>query len=117
MGESKKPIEKRVEEKEAQLRIAMEKVAQYKEQLRQLQNRKNSEDRKRRNHMLIIAGAELASIFGHTLNEDEVARVAKFLRQQVDSSRFSLERTPDISQQERQMADFDFFFNGQHGPD
>jgi hypothetical protein len=92
MGEPKS-WETRVAEKEAQLQRALRKAEQYKEQLKQLQTRKANEERKQRTHRLIVAGAELAALYGRVLDQDEVLAVVDFLRQQKDNGLFTLEKT------------------------
>ena len=78
----------RVAEKEAQLKKALEKAELYKAQLKQLQAKKDTQDRKRRTHNLIIAGAELAALYGRVLYPEEVRQVIAFLRQQKDAGFF-----------------------------
>ena len=88
-----KSWETRVAEKEAQLQRALRKAEQYKEQLKQLQTRKANEERKQRTHRLIVAGAELAALYGRVLDQDEVLAVVDFLRQQKNAGTFTLEKT------------------------
>ena len=90
---SKRSIEERVAEKEKQLEVALQKVQQYKNQLRDLNNRKSDEERKKRTHQLIVCGAEIASLYGHTLSTDEVHTLVNFLRQKKEEGVFSIEET------------------------
>lgn len=87
---SKRSIEERVAEKEKQLEAALQKVQQYKNQLRDLNNRKSNEERKKRTHQLIVCGAEIASLYGHTLSTDEIHAVINFLRQKKEEGVFSV---------------------------
>ncbi len=77
-------LDERLLEKETQLKKLLEKADQYKAQLKQLQIRKAEENRKIRTHKLIVCGAEIASVFGRPLEEDEVKSLAEFLREQKD---------------------------------
>ena len=88
---AKRSVEIRVAEKEKQLEIAMQKVQQCKNQLRDLNNRKSDEERKKRTHQLIVLGAEVSALYGHTLTTDEVHAVINFLRQQKEEGVFSIE--------------------------
>ena len=83
-------IEERVAEKEAQLEKVLKKADQYKAQIKQLEARKSEEERKKRTHKLIVCGAEIASIFGKPLEEDEVKQLSVFLKNQVETGAFLL---------------------------
>lgn len=112
MSKPTRSIDERIQEKEEQLRIATELVEQRKAQLRELKERKNIDDRKRRNHLLIVAGAELAHIFGYTLEENEIKKVGQFIKAQVDNGSFTLGSRPAVPQQDHDpVSDFDVFFN------
>lgn len=113
MSKPTRSIDERIQEKEEQLRIATELVEQRKAQLRELKERKNIDDRKRRNHLLIVAGAELAHIFEHTLDEDEIKQIGQFIKAQVDNGSFTLGSCSAAAQRESDpVSDFDVFFNG-----
>ena len=94
MGEARS-LEDRVADKEAQLKNALAKAEKYKVQLKQLQTKKANEDRKQRTHKLIVAGAELAALYGKTLEKDEVLAVVNFLRRQKEAGIFTISETKE----------------------
>ena len=51
------------------------------------------ETRKQRTHKLIVAGAELAALYGRALEKDEVLALVEFLQQQQNAGIFTLEKT------------------------
>ena len=103
MGE-KRTLEARVQEKEKQIKRALEKAEQYKNQLKQLQNRKADEERKQRTHKLIVAGAELAALYERVLEVDEVHELIHFLRQQKETGRFDVVKRENPIKEEKAEA-------------
>lgn len=91
MSSEARPFDIRISEMENRLKKTLEKAEQQKAQLRDLQTKKANEERKQRTHQLIICGAELASVYGHTLTKDEVLAVGQFLRTQKDAGFFTLD--------------------------
>lgn len=101
---AKRSLEIRVAEKEKQLEEALAKVQQYKNQLRDLNNRKSSEERKKRTHQLIVCGAEIASLYDHTLTTDEVHSLVNFLREKREEGVFIIEETKHTELEKREEA-------------
>lgn len=92
---NKRTIEERVAEQEQRLELAMQRVKQYKEQLKALENRKSENDRKQRTHMLIQAGAELSSLYEHTLTIDEIHKLVNHLRDEKNRGIFDISKTEE----------------------
>lgn len=65
------------------------KKAQYLNEVKDLKNRKKTADRKRRTHLLCCAGAELAAIFDHVLEKDEIKILGDLIRGKLESGEFS----------------------------
>ena len=82
--------EKRIEEKLKKIESIESKKIQLQNELKDLQNRKRTADEKRRTHLLCCAGGELAAIFGHTLEKDEIKKLGEFIRGKVRSGELSL---------------------------
>lgn len=107
-----RPIEARVLEKQEQLERTLKRLNQQREQLKQLQTRAKDEERKQRTHKLITAGAELAALFEHVLELEEVYQVVNYLREQMAQGRFelvkkekSVQEAVEIQQEENQEDD------------
>ena len=83
--------EKRFEEKLKRIEIIEAKKMQLQNELKDLKHRKKTADEKRRTHLLCCAGGELANIFGHVLEKDEIRVLGNFIRGKVKSGEFSLE--------------------------
>ena len=117
MGEIR-PLEIRVQEKQEQLERTMKKLDRQKEQLKQLKARAKTEERKQRTRNLITGGAELAALFGHVLELEEVYQVVNFLREQMEQGRFALVKKEKIVQEEMKIEpeenqkDDDWGFDG-----
>lgn len=93
---SKRSIEDRVQEQEQRLELIMKKLQQEKERLKQLRAKSEDEARKHRNHMLIVCGAEIASLYDFSfLEEDEICKVVKFLKESRNKGVFAIEKHQD----------------------
>ena len=87
---NKRTYDERLREKQEQLERTMKKLSQQREQLKQLKVKQQSEERKKRTHKLIVAGAELAAMYGHVLDKDEVYELIGFLKEQKAQGVFDL---------------------------
>ena len=75
--------EKRIEEKLKRIEIIEAKKMQLQNELKDLKHRKKTADEKRRTHLLCCAGGELANIFGHVLEKEEIRNLGNFLRRKI----------------------------------
>ena len=88
-----RPLADRIAEKRAQKERYDKKAEKCDEELKALLKKEAEETRKQRTHKLIVAGAELAALYGRTLEKDEVLALVDFLRQQKNAGIFTLEKT------------------------
>ena len=72
-----------ISEKELLYEQTLEKAKQYQAQMKRLKQQQKAEERKRRTHLLCCAGGELANIFGHVLEKDEIRNLGNFLRRKI----------------------------------
>ena len=79
---SKRTLEERIHEKDAQWQKAIAKARQYEKQKRQLERQKSLADRKQRNHRLIEIGACAESVLGRAFRDGDNIRFLIFLKQQ-----------------------------------
>lgn len=107
--------EKRIEEKLKRIEIIEAKKMQLQNELKDLKHRKKTADEKQRTHLLCCAGGELANIFGHVLEKDEIRVLGNFIRGKMKSGEFSLEidklmerRVSENESQEELKQDFPF---------
>ena len=92
-----RPYKERVEEVQRKRDKAAKRVAQYDEQLKDMEKKEKEERRKQRTHSLIVCGAEIAALFDKVLNQDEIYAVVNFLREQLNLGNFDLEKTDTVS--------------------
>ena len=88
-----RPLKERIAEKRAQKERYDKKAEKCDEELKALLKKEAEETRKQRTHKLIVAGAELAALYGRTLEKDEILTIVDFLRQQKNAGVFTLEKT------------------------
>ena len=105
-------LEMRVQEKQEQLERTLKKAEKYKEQLKQLKSRAKTVEYKQRTHKLVVCGAQLAALFEHVLEEEEIYQVVNFLREQMKLGRFELVKKemvvpeePKIEQEEKKTIE------------
>ena len=60
------------------------------------------EARKRRTHLLIVCGAEIAALYGNPLEEDEIHILVNFLREQQNAGIFTLRKAEEAAAEEHQ---------------
>ena len=89
---SVRPITERVNEIKSKREKTKKKLEQYDEQIKRLEKQDAETKRKERTHALIVCGAELASLFGKVLDENEILSIVNFLRTQKDAGFFALEK-------------------------
>ena len=70
---------KTVAERKAELKEKKDKILA---ELRKLNGQEQAEERKKRNHRLILIGAEVEKVYGKPLTEDQIPRLAAFLANQ-----------------------------------
>ena len=87
-----RPLADRIAEKRAQKERYDKKAEKCDEELKALLKKEAEETRKQRTHKLIVAGAELAALYGRTLEKDEILALVEFLRQQKNAGIFTLEK-------------------------
>ena len=80
---SKIDYEKLIEEKLKRIENIEAKKMQLQNELKDLKHRKKTADEKLRTHLLCCAGGELANIFGHVLEKDEIRNLGNFLRRKI----------------------------------
>ena len=85
-----RPITERVAEVKEKRQRMKKRLEQYDEEIKRLEKQEAEEARKRRTHMLIVCGAELAALYGKVLSEDEIHAVVNFLREQQNAGTFTL---------------------------
>ena len=88
-----RPYEERVAEVQRKRAKTAKRLAQYDEQLKDMEKKEKEEQRKRRTHSLIVCGAEIAALFDRALDQDEIYAVVNFLREQRDLGNFTFEKT------------------------
>ena len=102
----KRNYEDKIMEQEQKLAAMMQKLQQQREVLKQLKVKEENEARKYRNHMLIVCGAEIASLYGFSfLGEDEIHKVVNFLRDSMASGVFGLEKQEDVEQKTTEIIE------------
>ena len=72
-------LEERIAERTRIRDKALEKANQCSEQIKRLEKQKNEQERKRRTHLLIVCGSELAHLFGKVLSKEETMQIVDFL--------------------------------------
>lgn len=101
-----RPITERVAEVKEKRQRMKKRLEQYDEEIKRLEKQEAEEARKRRTHLLIVCGAELAALYGKVLCEDEIHSVVNFLREQQEAGIFTLgtsENTATEDYQEQPM--------------
>ena len=101
-----RPITERVAEAKEKRQRMKKRLEQYDEEIKRLEKQEAEEARKRRTHLLIVCGAELAALYGKVLCEDEIHSVVNFLREQQEARIFTLgtyENTATEDYQEQPM--------------
>ena len=97
-----RPITERVAEaKEKRLRMK-KRLEQYDEEIKRLEKQEAEEARKRRTHLLIVCGAEIAALYGNPLEETEIHTLVNFLREQQNAGIFTLRKTEEAAAEEHQ---------------
>ena len=113
-----RPYEERVAEIQRKRAKTAKRLAQYDEQLKDMEKKEKEEQRKRRTHSLIVCGAEIAALFDRVLDQDEIYTVVKFLREQHEIGNFTLEKTETVAVEteqevpEKAKDDFGDLFGG-----
>ena len=97
----------RISEKEEQLKKALEKVKQYKAQIKTLQTKKRNEDQRQRTHNLIVCGAEVAALYEHVLSKDEIILLVNFLKEQKEQGVFTIENPHSDSENNSSVPEND----------
>ena len=97
-----RPYEERVAEVQQKRAKVAKRLAQYDEQLKDMEKKEKEEQRKRRTHSLIVCGAEIAALFERVLGQDEIYMVVNFLREQRDLGNFTLEKTEVVMEETEQ---------------
>ena len=97
-----RPITERVAEVKEKRQRMKKRLEQYDEEIKRLEKQEAEEARKRRTHLLIVCGAELAALYGKPLNEDEIHAVVNFLREQKTAGTFTLGETKEAAAAESQ---------------
>ena len=94
---NKRTIEERVAEQEKKLELAVQKVQQYKEQLKALENRKADEEHRKQTHLHIACGSEISALYEHTLSIEEVHMLINHLRDEMNKGIFSLVKKEEVT--------------------
>lgn len=103
MGDTIKPISQRVADMKEKREKTKKLLEQYNEKIKRLEKQEAEEARKYRTHMLIVCGAELASLYEKNLLEkDEIHAVVNFLREQQSAGIFTLRNTEEVTEEEPQ---------------
>ena len=87
---SSRPLPERVAEIRKKREQVKKKLDQYDAQVKRLEKLAADEERKQRTHKLIVCGAEIAALFEHVLEKDEVLILVNYLREQKQLGYFSL---------------------------
>ena len=102
----KRNYEDKIVEQEQKLAAMMQKLQQQREVLKQLKTKEQNEERRYRTHMLVVAGAELASLYGYSfLEEDEIHKVVNFLRDSMTSGVFVLEKQEEVKSEKAETVE------------
>lgn len=88
MPRSKKSIEERIGDKDAEMQKYLEKAKQIQEQKRILERQKKEADRKARTKRLIEIGASVESVLGREFKDGDIIRLMNFLKAQERSGRY-----------------------------
>ena len=86
-----RPLSIRVEEKERQLKLAIEKAKQLEAQLKALESRKKEEERKARTHRLIEIGATLESITKQPIQKANLPMLLEYLTK-IEENNFAFSK-------------------------
>ena len=88
MPRSKKSIEERINDKDAEMQKYLEKAKQIEEQKRILEKQKKEADRKARTKRLIKIGASVESVLGRDFKDGDIIRLMNFLKAQERNGRY-----------------------------
>lgn len=88
MPRSKKSYEERIDEKDEEIRKALEKVNQIKAKRKLLEKRQKEAERKARTHRLIVIGGIAEKILGRSLTDEDIPRFEKFLSSQESRGKY-----------------------------
>lgn len=102
MSENTNPVSKRVADMKAKRERAKKRLEQYNEKIKRLEKQEAEEARKRRTHLLIVCGAEIAALYGNPLEETEIHTLVNFLREQQNAGIFTLRKTEESAEEEPQ---------------
>ena len=102
MSENANPVSKRVADMKAKRERAKKRLEQYNEKIKRLEKQEAEEVRKRRTHLLIVCGAEIAALYGNPLEETEIHTLVNFLREQQNAGIFTLRKTEESAEEEPQ---------------
>ena len=111
-------LEERIAERTRIRDKALEKANQCSEQIKRLEKQKNEQERKKRTHLLIVCGSELAHLFGKVLSKEETLQIVDFLRKKIaegefclgDSKSSDLEEPKEQRMTNEQMKAWEHFF-------
>lgn len=102
MGENIKPISQRVADMKEKREKTKKRLEQYNEKIKRLEKQEAEEARKRRTHLLIVCGAEIAALYGNPLEEDKIHILVNFLREQQNAGIFTLRKAEEAAAEEHQ---------------
>ena len=88
MPRSKKSIEERINDKDAEMQKYLEKAKQIEEQKHILEKQKKEADRKARTKRLIEIGASVESVLGRDFKDGDIIRLMNFLKAQERNGRY-----------------------------
>ena len=88
MPRSKKSIEERINDKDAEMQKYLEKAKQIEEQKRILEKQKKEADRKARTKRLIEIGASVESVLGRDFRDGDNIRLMNFLKSQERNGKY-----------------------------
>ena len=88
MGKSTKTYEERIQEKDLRIEKLAQELKRYEAQKKQLEKRRNEEERKKRTHRLIEIGAAVESVLGRCIENEEIPKLIAFLNKQESNGKF-----------------------------
>lgn len=88
MSIAKRTLQERVSEKDLQIEKKIQELKQLQEQRKKLESRKREDERKQRAHRLIEIGGAVESVLGHPIEEKDIPKLIRYLRNQEDRGRY-----------------------------
>ena len=84
----KEDVDELIQEKDLRIEKLAQELKHYEAQKKQLEKRRNEEERKKRTHRLIEIGAAVESVLGRCIENEEIPKLIAFLNKQESNGKF-----------------------------